>query len=241
MADRAQVEEVGLLLPADGGVHPRSRCSRSTGWRSPRSGPTPSSIAPGAQPNNAPFWTLHPTLEHFKDLLQDHASRRGCGTRCCIAIVSTADLAVLRHARRLRAGAAQVPRLGVPRHRDLRHLPGAADAALHPARRHHPRPAARQHAVGADPHLSDLPDPVLHLAADGLLQDHPEGARGVRAHRRRHALRRHGAHHLPDRHARASCRPASSPSRCPGTSSSTRWSSCPRPSRRPSRSAWSPS
>ena len=43
----------------------------------------------------------------------------------------------------------------------------------------------------------DDPDPVLHLALDGLLQDHPEGARGVRAHRRCDAFRRHGAHHLP--------------------------------------------
>ena len=94
------------------------------------------------------------------------------------------------------------PLAGIPRHRDLRHLPGAADAALHPARRHHPQLPARQHAVGADPHLSDVPDPVLHLAPDGLLQDHPQGAGGVRAHRRRHALRRHGAHHLPDRGAR---------------------------------------
>ena len=32
---------------------------------------------------------------------------------------------------------------------------------------------AVRHAVRADPHLSDHPDPVLDLAADGLFQDHP--------------------------------------------------------------------
>jgi hypothetical protein len=36
----------------------------------------------------------------------------------------------LRHVRGLRAGAPQVPRLGISRHRDFHHLPGAADAAF---------------------------------------------------------------------------------------------------------------
>src|SRR2546426_1329641 len=45
------------------------------------------------------------------------------------------------------------------------------------------------------------PDPVLHLADDGLLQDHPEGARGMRAHRRRHALAGDAVHHPADRGA----------------------------------------
>ena len=48
----------------------------------------------------------------------------------------------------------------------------------------------------------DLPDPVLHLADDGLLQDHPEGARGMRAHRRRDALAGDAVHHPADRAAR---------------------------------------
>ena len=44
--------------------------------------------------------------------------------------------------------------------------------------------------LGADPDLPDLPDPVLHLAADGLLPLHPLRARGMRADRRRHAAGR---------------------------------------------------
>ncbi len=36
-----------------------------------------------------------------------------------------------------------------------------------------------------DPHLPDLPDPVLHLAPDGLFQVDPQGAGGMRPHRRR--------------------------------------------------------
>ena len=31
----------------------------------------------------------------------------------------------------------------------------------------------RRHLLGADPDLPDVPDPVLHRAADGLLQEHP--------------------------------------------------------------------
>ena len=71
----------------------------------------------------------------------------------------------------------------------------------------------------------------------GYFKAMPEGARGVRAHRRRLALAGDALHHHSGRRARASSRPASSPSRCRGTSSSTRWCSCPRPSRRPCRSA----
>ena len=43
-------------------------------------------------------------------------------------------------------------------------------------------------AAGADPGLSDDPDPVLDLAADGLFQDHSLRARGMRADRRRQPL-----------------------------------------------------
>src|SRR5580692_1612325 len=51
------------------------------------------------------------------------------------------------------------------------------------------------YALVADPDLSDVPDPVLYLADDGLFQGHPEGARGMRAHRRRLALEGDGLHH----------------------------------------------
>jgi ABC-type glycerol-3-phosphate transport system permease component len=38
-----------------------------------------------------------------------------------------------------------------------------------------------RHAAGADPDLPDLPDPVLHLAADGLLQARfPTSSRNAR-------------------------------------------------------------
>jgi hypothetical protein len=44
--------------------------------------------------------------------------------------------------------------------------PGAADIAVHPARRHHPQFQARRSALGVDPD-HPTPDPVPHLAADG--------------------------------------------------------------------------
>src|SRR5216684_2816632 len=111
------------------------------------------------------------------------------------------DLAVLRPARGLCAVAPEISVRRQPRHRHLRDLSGAADAAVHPARRHHPQLSSRRHAVGAHPHLSDLPDSVLHLAAHGLFQGDPARTRGMCAHRRRHALESHGLHHLPDRGA----------------------------------------
>src|SRR5947207_2167471 len=101
-----------------------------------------------------------------------------------------------------RACAAPVPHGGDPGDLDLRDLPGAADAALHSAREHHPYLPAGRHAVGVDPDVPDVPHPVLHVALDGLLQDDPEGARGVRANRRRDALRRDAADRFPDRRPR---------------------------------------
>src|ERR1041384_8406759 len=103
----------------------------------------------------------------------------------------------------LRALAPEVPLRRRARHRHLHHLSGAADAAVHSARRHHPQLQARRFAVGADPHLSDVPHSVLHLALDGLLQGDPARTRGMRAHRRRLALEGDGLHHLPDRGARS--------------------------------------
>src|SRR6476620_1984336 len=119
-------------------------------------------------------------LSAWRDLVQhldaEHADNLDCRDR---------DLAVLRAARRLRPVAPQLPLRRQSGHRHLYHLPGAADAPLYSARRYHPQLSSGRHAVGADPHLSDLPHPVLHLAADGLLQGDPEGARGMRADRRR--------------------------------------------------------
>ena len=88
----------------------------------------------------------------------------------------------------LRHRAAALSRRAVGRRRDLPRLSGAAVDPVHPAldRRVPVRPV--RHAVRADPDLSDHPDPVLDLAADGLLQDHPVRARRVRADRRRQPL-----------------------------------------------------
>ena len=91
------------------------------------------------QPNAAPLWTLHPTLEHIKGLLQTTAFPTWLWNTMLIAIVSTVISLVCGMFAGYALARLQVPRLGVPRHRDLHHLPGAADAAVHPARRHHPR------------------------------------------------------------------------------------------------------
>ena len=117
-------------------------------------------------------------------------------------LVGDGDLAVLRPARGLCAVAAEVSVCRAPRHRHLHHLPGAADPAVHSARRHHPQFPSRRLAVGADPDLSDLSDPVLHLADDGLFQVHPEGTGGMRPHRRCAALEGDALHHFPDRRSR---------------------------------------
>src|SRR6266850_1701203 len=112
------------------------------------------------------------------------------------------DLARLRAARGIRAGPASVPDGRSARHVDLRDVPGSADAPVHPARGHHPGLPAREHPLGVDPHVPDVFDPVLHVAPHGVLQDDPQGAGGVRAHRRGDPLRRDDADHLPDRGAR---------------------------------------
>src|SRR6476661_2145501 len=112
---------------------------------------------PWNAPNYTPFWTLHPTLVHIRDLLTE--------TLFTTWLMNTMICAV----------AAQVPVRRRYRHRHFHHLPGAADPAVHSARRHYPQFQARRYALGADSDLSDLFDPVLHLADDGLFQVHPEG------------------------------------------------------------------
>ena len=76
--------------------------------------------------------------------------------------------------------------------------------------------------VRADPDLPDDPDPVLDLAADGLLQDHPLRARGMRADRRRQPLADPDQDRAAAGGAGADLGRRSSASRCAGTSSSTR-------------------
>src|ERR1700732_1409531 len=92
------------------------------------------------------------------------------------------DLAVLWLTRRLRIVAAQIPMGWQPRDLDFHYVPGTSDAAVHSARRHHPQFPSRRLALGIDPDLSDVSDPILQLAIDGILQIDPKGARRVRPH-----------------------------------------------------------
>jgi hypothetical protein len=57
--------------------------------------------------------------------------------------------------------------------------------------------------AGAHPHLSDVPHPVLHLAADGLFPHHPLRAGGMRPDRRGVALANSRQNHAAARRAGA--------------------------------------
>src|SRR5882672_3183284 len=168
-----------------------------------------------------PFWIRHPTFAHFEKLLL-HTSYPDWMWRCGAAashLLSRLDvehhhrlgrrdfrLARRERARRQCDRAAALSRLNGHRHGDLPRLPGAALDPLHPARRRRVQDGPVRHALGADPHLPDVPHPVLHLAADGLLPLDPLRARGMRAHRRRDALADPHADHPAARGARAHLR-----------------------------------
>jgi len=205
-----------------------SRSCSFYGWRSPRSGRNKELYRPLERAQLHAVWTTNPTLRaHLLPARRDLFSTWMLNTDDFIALVSTAislfcgllagyALSRLKFRRRLARTIIFITYL-VPQ-----------TLLFHPARRHHPQFPARRHAVGADPDLPDLPDPVLHLADDGLLQGDPEGnSRSARA-RRRSRFKAMIYIILPDPVPRASYRPASSPSPCRGTSSSTRscsWSS----------------
>ena len=70
--------------------------------------------------------------------------------------------------------------------------------------------------------VPDLPGAVLHVAPHGLLPHRAQGGRGVRDGGRGHPHPGALAHRAAHRRARAGLRGRCSPSRCPGTSSSTR-------------------
>ena len=111
-------------------------------------------------------------------------------TRCWFAVLATASRWSPRCWPPMRSsGCASAARRSVGSPIFLAYLVPPVDP-VHPAGASCCIPRASQHPLGADLHLSDLPDPVLHLAADGLLQVHPVRAGGVRADRRRHALGR---------------------------------------------------
>ena len=87
--------------------------------------------------NNTPFWTTHPTCEHVDVPVQETMFGTWLYNTMFIAVIST----LISIFCGLLAGYA-LARLRFPDgraagHRDLRDLPGAADAPVHPAGRHH--------------------------------------------------------------------------------------------------------
>src|SRR5919106_1743024 len=83
------------------------------------------------------------------------------------------------------------------RRRDLPRLPRPPDAPLPAALPADHEPGSQGLALVADPRLPVVHDPVRDLAPDGVLQDHPAGARGGGARRRLLAALRARAHRLP--------------------------------------------
>src|SRR6185369_13387777 len=91
--------------------------------------------------------------------------------------------------------AVALPWLALRRHEHFPGLSGPALDTIHPARGDGVQARSIRHAAGADSHLSDVPDPVLHMAADGVLQDDTDRARGMRADRWRKPPADTGPHH----------------------------------------------
>src|SRR5437879_8238768 len=104
-------------------------------------------------------------------------------------------LAVRGSARRLRHRAAAVQGLAPGRAVDLLRLPRPAVDPVHPARAHRVQAGAVRLGVGTHPHLSHVPDTVLHLAPDGLFPHHSVRAGRMRPHRRGDALADPGEDH----------------------------------------------
>ena len=131
-----------------------------------------------------PFWIHSPTLAQHQAAVRDRLSALadehdgGRGRRHL-------PVDVRQRAGRLCDRAPALQGRAACRPGDLSGLSGAAVDPVHSAR-HAGLPVrpVRQPA-GADPDLSDLPDAVLHLAADRLLQVDPVRAGGMRADRRR--------------------------------------------------------
>ena len=135
-----------------------------------------------------PFWTWNPTFKHIHKLLFESYYPWWLWNTMYVAVCATilsiiASVLAAYAIVRLRYRGAQW--VGGA---DLPVLSGAAVDPVHSAR--HRRVPVRpvRLADGADPDLSDHPDPVLDLAADGLLQDHPVRAGRMRADRRRQPL-----------------------------------------------------
>src|SRR6267154_3965971 len=110
-------------------------------------------------------------------------------------VIVDVHLAVCGGARRLRHRAAAVQGLAPGRAVDLLRLPRPAVDPVHPARAHRVQTGAVRLGLGTHPHLSHVPDTVLHLAAHGLFPHHSVRARGVRPYRRGDALADPGEDH----------------------------------------------
>src|SRR5438132_1292507 len=125
-----------------------------------------------------PFWTWNPTFKHIQKLLSALAVEHDvCGRLCHYAVDHR------QRACRICDRAVALSRRAVGRRLDFPFLPGAAVNPVHSAR--HRRVPVRpvRFADGADPDLSDHPDPVLDVAVNGLFQDHPVRAGRMRADR----------------------------------------------------------
>ena len=152
--------------------------------------------------NNTPFWTLAPTLEHFRDLMAKTTFPRWLWNTFFIACVST----LISLFCGLLAGYA-LGRLKFP-------MAGTLGTSIFVTYLVPPTllfiPLAniiRTFQLGDTPWALILTYPTFLIPfctwlLMGYFKTDPEGARGVRAHRRRHAVRRHGADHLPHRGAR---------------------------------------
>ena len=136
----------------------------------------------------SPFWVVGPTLEHIKYLFLETSYPGWLWNTMIVAFASTvlalaASVFAAYAIERVRFTGARVTGLLI----FLAYLVPPSILFIPLAfivfKVGHLRLAA-----GADPDLPDLPHPLLHLAADGLLPHHPLRARGERAGRRRLAL-----------------------------------------------------
>ena len=138
--------------------------------------------------------TVQPLLRHRADL-QAHLQAPVRDRLSALALEHDVHLgrrdravAVRERARRLCHHPHPLSRRELRRRRDLPRLSRAALDPVHPALDGDLPYGLFDSVVRADPRLPDDPDPVLDLAAHGVLQDHPLRARGMRPHRRREPL-----------------------------------------------------
>ena len=92
--------------------------------------------------NYNPFWTWKPTLDHVMYLFEETLFASWLWNTMIIALASTAISLVCGVFAGYALSPAEFPLRGQSRHGHLHHLPGAADAAVHPARRDHPQLSA---------------------------------------------------------------------------------------------------